>query len=163
MNESNRTERIIAAVAHFVSLVAVIPYFVGATLIPSGPIWAGGLAMNAGIALAAWRRCPFVARHAAQAAVWVLAAYLTEVLAFVFFVVAVLFGVGFSLRDGTFTDGLLAGYNAEVLVRVALAPVFFVVPCYCAYQALRGRACRVPVIGFVVGLIPSPARQNKQP
>ncbi|HLN61932.1 MAG TPA: hypothetical protein VK464_10325 [Symbiobacteriaceae bacterium] len=163
MNESTRTERIIAAVAHVVSLVAVIPYFVGYTLIPSGPIWVGGLALNAGITLAAWTRSPYVTRHAAQAALWVLAAYLTEVLAFLFFVVAVLFGVGFSLRDGTFTDGALAGYNAEVLARVALALVFFAIPCCCAYQAFRGRACRVPLIGFVVGLITPAARQVKQP
>lgn len=144
MKESTITERLMAASAHLVSFIALVPYFVGITLVPAGPIWTGGLTVTAAVALIAWKRAPFAARHSTQAALLLLAAYLPELLAFLFFVLAVSTGIRINMTDGTLQDGVLAGYNPETLIRVALAPVFLAIPCYRAYQAFHGKACRMP-------------------
>jgi len=149
MRESVRTERLLALLAHLVSFIALLPYFAGITLIPAAPVWTVGLAFNSVIALLSWKRSAFVLGHAAQAILLILAAYLTEFLALLFFIIASLFGIPINMTNGTLMQGQWAGVNPEVLIRVALAPLFLVIPFYRAYTALRGRKARMRLLGAV--------------
>lgn len=141
MNGTTMTERLVAAMAHLIVLAALLPYFLGMHLIPIGPMWFGGLAVNAIIAMFAWKRSSFVARHSVLGAVWLMAAWLPEVLALVFFVIAMLAGIRINMGNGTLMDGVFAGQNPETLLRIVLAPVFLAVPCYYAFQAACGKEC----------------------
>lgn len=161
MHSGTTTERLIAGILYLVSFTALLPYFVGFTLVPFGSVWVGGLALTVGVTLLAWRRSGFTARHAAQAALLILAAYVTELLALLCFIVVVVFQIPFSLRESTLLSGPLAGYNPETLMRLALAPVFLITPFVCSYKAIRGREYVVPCIGSVVGYVASRSQRGR--
>lgn len=163
MNSSTATERLIAAIVHLVALLALVPYFVGMTLIPSGPIWIGGLAVCVGTALFSWKHSSFVSRHSLQAILALLAGFLPELIGVLAFVVVTLLGIGIDMRTGTLQDGIFAGYNLERLITVALAPVILAIPCWCAYRAYSGKECQVPLLGPLVGRILSAALREGRP